>query len=515
MATFGMRASRTSAAIESMADSSTWPRQGTGRSAVRRPRNGVGKDLPEANEGRRLRGVILIKTTFRWNDILQAVLDFCFVFGGVLVAVTWFGTNVPDDRTVVGGFALLLAVVMLSVNTWLGLYQRIHNRSFENTVARAIIALLCSIPICYLLFVLFPINPASHLFLLAASLLSILVMSANRVSAAHRRPDVWVKHRVLIFGVAEEAKMVAESLRQSDPTVELVGFYPSSVQEDIRVPHDQLLSRDLSLTDTANTLKVDEIIVAVGERRGGTMPLRELLECRLSGTRIMDLSMHFERKLGQIRLDSLRAGWLIFGDGFRQDFLRAANKRIIDCLAASLLLLLASPIMLVTTVLIVIEDGFQVFYRQQRVGLNGRLFHVIKFRSMRRDAESDGKPRWAATNDDRVTRVGRFIRKFRIDELPQLFCVIRGDMSLVGPRPERPYFVDQLTKKIPFYAVRHSVNPGVTGWAQVRYAYGASVDDAIQKLQYDLFYVKNHNVILDFVILFETVSVVLSGKGAQ
>lgn len=245
------------------------------------------------------------------------------------------------------------------------------------------------------------------------------------------------------------------------------------------------------------------------------MPLRELLECRLSGTRIMDLSMHFERKLGQIRLDSLRAGWLIFGDGFRQDFLRAANKRIIDCLAASLLLLLASPIMLVTTVLIVIEDGFQVFYRQQRVGLNGRLFHVIKFRSMRRDAESDGKPRWAATNDDRVTRVGRFIRKFRIDELPQLFCVIRGDMSLVGPRPERPYFVDQLTKKIPFYAVRHSVKPGVTGWAQVRYAYGASVDDAIQKLQYDLFYVKNHNVILDFVILFETVSVVLSGKGAQ
>ena len=171
--------------------------------------------------------------------------------------------------------------------------------------------------------------------------------------------------------------------------------------------------------------------------------------------------------------------------------------------------------MLLAALLIVLESGFPIFYRQERVGLHGRLFNVVKFRSMRNDAEKDGKPRWAVAKDDRVTRIGRIIRKTRIDELPQLFSVLSGDMSLVGPRPERPYFVDQLTKQIPFYAVRHSVKPGVTGWAQVRYHYGASVDDAAQKLQYDLYYVKNHTLLLDLVILFETVEVVLTARGAQ
>jgi lipopolysaccharide/colanic/teichoic acid biosynthesis glycosyltransferase len=171
--------------------------------------------------------------------------------------------------------------------------------------------------------------------------------------------------------------------------------------------------------------------------------------------------------------------------------------------------------MLIAALAIVVENGFPVFYRQERVGLNGRLFNVIKFRSMRRDAEKDGKPVWAKAQDNRVTKVGRIIRKLRVDELPQLFSVLTGDMSLVGPRPERPFFVDQLTKEIPFYAVRHSVKPGVTGWAQVRYHYGATVEDSAEKLQYDLYYVKNHSLFLDILVLFETVGVVLTGKGAQ
>jgi len=179
------------------------------------------------------------------------------------------------------------------------------------------------------------------------------------------------------------------------------------------------------------------------------------------------------------------------------------------------MLILVSPVMLITALAILFEDGGSVFYKQERVGQNGRLFNVIKFRSMRNDAESDGKPRWATANDDRVTRIGRFIRKVRIDELPQLYCVLKGDMSMVGPRPERPFFVDKLTKEIPFYTVRHSVKPGVTGWAQVRYHYGASVDDAVHKLQYDLYYVKNHTLLLDLLVLFETVGVVVGGKGAQ
>lgn len=171
--------------------------------------------------------------------------------------------------------------------------------------------------------------------------------------------------------------------------------------------------------------------------------------------------------------------------------------------------------MALAALLIVVEDGFPLLYRQERVGLNGRLFNVIKFRSMRRDAEKDGKPIWAQAQDNRATRVGQVIRKLRVDELPQLFSVLKGDMSLVGPRPERPFFVDQLTKEIPFYAVRHSVKPGVTGWAQVRYHYGATVEDSAEKLQYDLYYVKNHSLFLDIVVLFETVGVVLTGKGAH
>jgi sugar transferase (PEP-CTERM system associated) len=321
--------------------------------------------------------------------------------------------------------------------------------------------------------------------------------------------------RVLVFGAGEQALAVRRALDKSDPNAYIVGFYPSPTEEAVKVPADRLLSNAKSLTDTARALKVDEIVVALSERRGGAMPLRELLDCKLYGVKVLDLASHFEQTLGQIRLDALRAGWLIFGDGFRQGFFRTTVKRLFDIAFAGLLFVLALPVMLLAMIAIVIESGFPVFYRQERVGINGRLFNVIKFRSMRTDAEKDGKPRWASGNDSRVTRVGRLIRKTRIDELPQLLNVIKGDMSLVGPRPERPFFVDQLTREIPFYAVRHSVKPGVTGWAQVRYHYGSSVEDSAEKLQYDLYYVKNHTLFLDLVVLFETVGVVLTGKGAQ
>ena len=293
------------------------------------------------------------------------------------------------------------------------------------------------------------------------------------------------------------------------------GFYPGANEDSPTVPVNQLLSRNTPLSDTARNLKVDEIVVAVSERRGGSMPLRELLDCKLQGVRVLDLASHFEQTLGQIRLDSLYAGWLIFGDGFRQGFVRTSVKRIFDIVCASILIILSLPVMAVAALFIMAEDGFPLLYRQERVGLNGRLFNVVKFRSMRRDAEKDGKPIWAQAKDNRVTRTGQIIRKLRVDELPQLFSVLKGDMSLVGPRPERPFFVDQLTKEIPFYAVRHSVKPGVTGWAQVRYHYGSTVEDSAEKLQYDLYYVKNHSLLLDIVILFETIGVVLTGKGAQ
>jgi sugar transferase (PEP-CTERM system associated) len=320
---------------------------------------------------------------------------------------------------------------------------------------------------------------------------------------------------VLIFGAGPAAQMVGSTLRVADPLATIVGYFPGPNEKQAAVPEAERLGSEQSLTQTARRLGVDEIIVALTERRSGSMPLRELLDCKLSGVRVFDITTYFERMLGQIRIDFVNAGWLIFGDGFNQGFYRTAVKRIFDILCSLVLIVLAAPIMLVTAVAIKLESRGPVFYRQERVGFNGRSFMVTKFRSMRTDAEQDGKPRWATANDNRVTRVGNFIRLVRIDELPQLFNVLAGHMSLVGPRPERPFFVEQLTNEIPYYAVRHSVKPGVTGWAQVRYQYGSTIEDSQEKLQYDLYYVKNHSLFLDFVILIETVGVVLTGKGAR
>lgn len=453
--------------------------------------------------------------TFSTDALLCAVLDFGFVFIGAIIGVLWVGNGLPIPVGELITYALILALVMLAINIWLGFYQRCHGRTMEDTRARAVLSLHLSVPVAYVIFILLPTAEGNRLLFELSGMAALFGMLANRALASHRHSRVMVTNRILVFGVGSEANTVAASLSQEDPTVQIVGYYPGSATGAVEVPGELVLPLTLPLVDTVKALKVDAIVVAVKERRGGKMPLRELLDCRLHGVLVMDMSSYFERMLGQIRLDALKAGWLIFGDGFRQGVVRTVIKRIFDCVTAAILLVLALPLMLLTALLIVLEDGFPILYRQERVGQNGRLFNVIKFRSMRRDAEADGKPRWATTNDDRTTRVGQVIRKLRIDELPQLYSVLIGDMSMVGPRPERAFFVDQLTKEIPFYAVRHSVKPGVTGWAQVRYHYGASIDDAAQKLQYDLYYVKNHSLMLDLVVLFETVGVVLGGKGAQ
>lgn len=446
---------------------------------------------------------------------MQIVLDLIFPVACVLLAVGMWGVGGQQDFEIVTIYSVIFALVMVVFNGWLGLYHRAHSRTIAQTRARAVLSLYLAVPLAYSVFFLLSIASANQKLLLLSGLAALFGTLVHRVYTMHSRTGSMMQHRVMIFGAGPEAKSVGKVLKKSDPDIHIVGYYLGPTDAEICVADQYLLPRAQSLSDTAHNLNVDEIIIAVHERRGGILPLRELLDCKLSGVKVLDLASYFERALGQIRLDSLRAGWLIFGEGFRQGWGRTFVKRLFDLVAALILILLALPVMLVTAILIVLEDGFPVFYTQERVGLNGRLFKVVKFRSMRKDAESDGKPRWATANDDRTTRVGRIIRKLRIDELPQLFSVLSGDMSLVGPRPERPFFVDQLTRDIPFYAVRHSVKPGVTGWAQVSYHYGASVDDSIQKLQYDLYYVKNHTLFLDIVILFETVGVVLTGKGAQ
>ena len=460
----------------------------------------------------------MIKVFNHWfhrKTIAQVAVDLMFPVVCVILAAMWIGGGGRFELEKVAFYAVIFALTMIVFNTWLGIYQRVHSRTREETRARAVLSLYLAIPLAYGVFYLLSVAEVDRNFMLLSGLAALFTTLLRRVHSAHSRPGSILSHRVLVFGVGEEAENVGRVLRKSDPDIQIVGFYPCATETEIVVPAQVVLSQQMSLSDTAQSLKVDEIIVAVRERRGGALPLRELLDCKLSGVRVLDLASYFERALGQLRLDSLRVGWLIFGEGFRQNWRRTSIKRLFDVLVAAFLLLLALPVMMLTAILIVLEDGFSVFYRQERVGLDGRLFKVIKFRSMFNDAESDGKPRWATLDDDRVTRVGRLIRKLRIDELPQLYNVLVGDMSLVGPRPERPYFVDQLTRDIPFYAVRHSVKPGLTGWAQVMYQYGATVEDSVQKLQYDLYYVKNHTLFLDILILFQTVGVVLTGKGAR
>jgi len=450
------------------------------------------------------------------NTVLQVVIDAMLLFVAVIVAfVLQSKVDGPLIATVVPS-ALAFAATMMILNGALGLYRAGFGSGFRETLMRVAMSIALSIPVAYGIFQVLPWGEFAHeaMELNVVALLGFVVVargfSVRRVGAG-----VLVK-RIMVIGTGADAVAVENALAHSSSRgLQVVGFFPSGQGEEVRVDPKRIIHFDGNLLATATHLKVNEIIVALKERRGGVIPLRELLDCKMAGIKVLDLSSFFERVRGQVRIDSLRTSWLIYGEGFRQGWSRTLVKRVFDIVASLGLLILAAPVMVLAALLIVIEDGAPVFYRQERVGLGGRLFKVTKFRSMRRDAERDGKPRWASANDDRVTRIGRFIRKVRIDELPQLFNVLKGDMSLVGPRPERPFFVDQLTRDIPFYAVRHCVKPGVTGWAQVRYQYGSSVDDAINKLQYDLYYVKNHTLFLDTVVLFETVRVVLTGDGAH
>ena len=426
--------------------------------------------------------------------------------------VSSMGMAVPLAGTHVVSFAACLFVI----NSASGLYEAGPSISAGRSAARAMLVLLVALPVTYAIFGLLPssfANRESVQLSMMAGVSALIVrrayLSHSSAAAAGRRT------RILIFGAGPAALVVGNTLKAHDPNAHIVGYVAGPNEREPAVPLNQILQLDSTLPELAHKQEVDEIVVALTERRAGSMPLRQLLDCKVSGTKVFDLNTHFEKTLGQIRIDYLSASWLIFGDGFNQGAWRTAVKRVFDIVSATVLCVISAPIMLGAALCIKLESRGPLLYRQERVGQNGRCFSIAKFRSMRTDAEQDGKPRWASANDDRVTRVGHVIRRLRIDELPQLFNVLRGDMSLVGPRPERPYFVEQLTQEIPFYALRHSVKPGVTGWAQVRYPYGATVEDSQEKLQFDLYYVKNHTLFLDLVVLMETVGVVLTGRGAR
>lgn len=323
--------------------------------------------------------------------------------------------------------------------------------------------------------------------------------------------------RILIVGSGEAAVNTARATTaQRDAGYRVVGFLsdePELVGKSLFNPKVIGLIDDIE--EIVRREKVDRVIVAIRERRG-VFPTEKLLRLSLSGdVAIEEFTSFHERLSGQVQLDLLRPSWLIFGGRGRETRVQMLVREAVHRGLALGGLILSVPLMILTALLIKLESPGPVFYMQERVGKNGRLFKVIKFRSMRQDAEKSGEAIWAKENDSRVTRVGRIIRVLRIDEIPQFWCILRGEMSFVGPRPERPQFVKQLAEEIPFYEQRHLVAPGLTGWAQVRYPYGASVEDAKQKLQYDLYYIKNQSLLLDMVIFFETVKTILFGRGGR
>ncbi|MEM7707669.1 MAG: TIGR03013 family XrtA/PEP-CTERM system glycosyltransferase [Pseudomonadota bacterium] len=324
-----------------------------------------------------------------------------------------------------------------------------------------------------------------------------------------------LRKRVLVLGAGKAASAIRRSVQtEHGSALKITGFMPANRETP------QLPQRDVAniakgrLADYCRRMRVEEIVLAADDRRNA-FPMSELLECKLMGISILEQTTFFEREDGRVRLEMLNPGWLVFSDGCSKNVFRTITKRAFDVAASVSLLAVSLPVMLLTALLIKLEDGLgaPVFYRQQRVGERGRLFDVLKFRSMSVDAEKDGKARWANKSDSRITRVGNIIRRCRVDELPQIFNVLGGEMSFVGPRPERPIFVAELGEKIPYYDERHTVKPGITGWAQVKYPYGASIEDSKNKLEYDLYYVKNHNLMLDLYVMMTTVEVVLFGKG--
>lgn len=411
--------------------------------------------------------------------------------------------------------AALVALAVTGAMAAFGLYQVYVRHSWLDLALRLGLAFVFGgIALLVLYYLIPPLYIGRGVFALSL-IIGLIGLCCVRAAVGSLSSATVLKKRVLVYGAGNNADLINSRLRRASDrrSFTLLGFVPVPGQQAV-VCDDMLIRSEEALCRLADHLDVDEIVIAPDERRGG-MPMEQMLQCVQMGIAVTDLSTFFEREAGMVQLNIVDPSWLVFSGGFDYSTLRRLSKRFFDLGAACALIAITWPAMLLVALAVKLESKGPALYRQTRVGERGRHFEIVKFRSMRVDAERDGQAVWAQKNDDRSTRVGRFIRKTRLDELPQLFLVLTGEMSFVGPRPERPQFVEMLNTEIRYYDVRHSVKPGLTGWAQLRYPYGASVRDANEKLKFDLFYVKNHGLFFDLMIMLQTVEVVLFGRGAR
>lgn len=420
--------------------------------------------------------------------------------------------------------ALTFAIVLSLCTHAMRVYEAGLREGFIGVQLRSIVAY--TLLGCSILTILYYLLPSLYLgrgVLALSVILALLLVSLFRFLYFVGMGDARLKRNVLVLGAGFRAQKIEQSIYQPEfhGNIAVVGFIPSP-QDPMQVAEQHLIEYDGSLLEMVRKFEVDEIVVALDERRqreGGKafFPSAELLECKMSGISILEAMSFYERELQCVELSELRPSWMIYSNGFKFNVVRDILKRIFDICAASLVLFFTWPLILLAMFAIRLEDGWKapIFFRQVRVGEAGKEFDLLKLRSMTVDAESDGKPQWAQKNDARVTSVGKFIRDVRLDELPQIYNVLRGEMSFVGPRPERPHFVNTFNEKIPYYDARHRIKPGLMGWAQLCYPYGASAEDAAQKLRYDLYYIKHHSLLFDLRIMIQTVEVVLIGNGVR
>jgi sugar transferase (PEP-CTERM system associated) len=409
--------------------------------------------------------------------------------------------------------AFVFCAAMLVGMVAMGFYQRDQRDGPLATLVRLGLSFGVGFLVMLIVYLMYPGLIVGGLVFVVALLSSFIGISTCRLLCFSRTNNDMAR-RILVLGVGEKAKQIDSLRRASDRVgITILGFIDIG-KDERQIADAKVIRPKGSIRELAQKFAADEIVVAIDDRRSG-IPLEEILDCKMHGIQIIEAPTFYERQLGKIKLDELKPSNMIFADGFTQAILKKTEKRIVDVVASSALLVLSFPVLILTALAIRLEGHGPIFYRQERVGWRGKPFTVYKFRSMQEDAEDDGVPVWAKPDDERVTKVGYVIRKTRIDELPQLFNVFKGDMSFVGPRPERPEFVAQLSSAIPYYDLRHHVKPGITGWAQVSYQYGASINDSREKLQYDLYYLKNYSLFLDLNILLLTVQVILWGKGAR
>ena len=439
--------------------------------------------------------------------LIEAFILVCALYIGEATSWVGFefdGTSMLNSLPSALGYAAILLTIMFS----LGVYNPIITLTFYQVVIRLSVSFVLGFIVLSAIFYAFPDLLIWRSVMAGALVSGFVGMLGAHYVFLHAIDLTPLKHRIAVIGTGAQAAQIDRLERKERALGFLcMGFFPVA-GETAKVPPARIAAPDAALNDFVRQYNVDEIVIASEERRH-VLPLEALTECAFQGVDIIDYLTFWEREASRVDIDALPHNWMHFIISHPGGRLHQFIKRLFDIVISSSALIILLPLMACTAIAVKLDSPGPVFYRQRRVGLRGETFELLKFRSMRLDAEQDGVPRWAAGQDDRVTPIGSFIRKTRIDEIPQMINVLRGEMSFVGPRPERPYFVEQLAKEIPYFRERLRVKPGITGWAQLNYPYGASVEDARHKLEYDLFYIRHYGLMLDTIIVLQTLHVIL------